>query len=152
MNPKSWINMIFNIWITELLSFFLFPILDDISKAVYFYGPMGVTVVCNIILFISTALKILQHKRDTATQLKGSDSRRHDDHKQWFVNFNYFLNLGFIRFQIKTIVHALLYYSILFIMQYLALQSDNLSDCSLEVLTFMECLCVKICIFGSKNI
>ncbi|XP_011307422.1 uncharacterized protein [Fopius arisanus] len=57
---------------------------DEISKAVYFYGPMGVTVVCNIILFISTAMKILQHKRDTATQLKGIDSRRHDDNKQWF--------------------------------------------------------------------
>ncbi|XP_028981831.1 G-protein coupled receptor Mth2 [Diachasma alloeum] len=57
---------------------------DEISKAVYFYGPMGVTVVCNIFLFISTALKILQHKRDTATQLKGIDSRRHDDNKQWF--------------------------------------------------------------------
>ncbi|XP_063973107.1 G-protein coupled receptor Mth2-like isoform X3 [Diachasmimorpha longicaudata] len=57
---------------------------DEISKAVYFYGPMGVTVVCNIVLFISTALKILQHKRDTETQLKGIDSRRHDDNKQWF--------------------------------------------------------------------
>ncbi|XP_003703117.2 putative G-protein coupled receptor Mth-like 3 isoform X2 [Megachile rotundata] len=54
------------------------------AKAIYFYGPMGVTVVCNICLFISTALKIVRHKKDTAHHLKGTDSRRHDDNKQWF--------------------------------------------------------------------
>ncbi|XP_043522793.1 G-protein coupled receptor Mth2-like isoform X1 [Frieseomelitta varia] len=54
------------------------------ARAVYFYGPMGVTVFCNICLFISTALKIVQHKKNTAQQLKGTDSRRHDDNKQWF--------------------------------------------------------------------
>ncbi|KAL7305228.1 hypothetical protein TKK_0002613 [Trichogramma kaykai] len=54
------------------------------AKAIYFYGPMGVTVVCNIFLFIMTAIKILRHKKDTARHLKGSDSRRHDDNKQWF--------------------------------------------------------------------
>ncbi|XP_076649672.1 G-protein coupled receptor Mth2 isoform X1 [Halictus rubicundus] len=56
----------------------------DEAKAIYFYVPMGVTVVCNICLFISTALKIVQHKKDTANHLKGVDSRRHDDNKQWF--------------------------------------------------------------------
>ncbi|KAK9296344.1 hypothetical protein QLX08_009666 [Tetragonisca angustula] len=54
------------------------------ARAAYFYGPMGVTVFCNICLFISTALKIVQHKKNTAQQLKGMDSRRHDDNKQWF--------------------------------------------------------------------
>lgn len=54
------------------------------ARAIYFYGPMGVTVFCNVCLFISTALKIVQHKKNTAQQLKGMDSRRHDDNKQWF--------------------------------------------------------------------
>ncbi|XP_044003329.1 G-protein coupled receptor Mth2-like isoform X4 [Aphidius gifuensis] len=57
---------------------------DEVSKAVYFYGPMGITVICNIILFISTALKIRQHKKNTSKQLGGMDSRRHDANKQWF--------------------------------------------------------------------
>ncbi|XP_057321002.1 G-protein coupled receptor Mth2-like isoform X6 [Microplitis mediator] len=56
----------------------------DAAKAIYFYGPMGVTVVCNIILFVSTAIKIVNHKKETAHHLKGIDSHRHDDNKQWF--------------------------------------------------------------------
>ncbi|XP_018302659.1 G-protein coupled receptor Mth2 [Mycetomoellerius zeteki] len=56
----------------------------DEARALYFYGPMGVTVLCNICLFISTALKIVRHKKDTAHHLRGSESRRHDDNKQWF--------------------------------------------------------------------
>ncbi|CAK9829486.1 G-protein coupled receptor Mth2 [Anthophora retusa] len=56
----------------------------DKAKAIYFYGPMGVTVLCNICLFVSTALKIVRHKKDTAHHLKSVDSRRHDDNKQWF--------------------------------------------------------------------
>lgn len=56
----------------------------DPAKALYFYGPMGITVVCNICLFISTALKIVRHKKDTAHHLRSSESRRHDDNKQWF--------------------------------------------------------------------
>ncbi|KAL0103540.1 hypothetical protein PUN28_017664 [Cardiocondyla obscurior] len=45
---------------------------------------MSVTVICNICLFISTALKIVRHKQDTAHHLRSSESRRHDDNKQWF--------------------------------------------------------------------
>ncbi|XP_011696771.1 PREDICTED: G-protein coupled receptor Mth2-like [Wasmannia auropunctata] len=56
----------------------------DEARAIYFYGPMSVTVICNICLFISTALKIVRHKKDTAHHLRGSESRRHDDNKQWF--------------------------------------------------------------------
>ncbi|XP_033311815.1 G-protein coupled receptor Mth2-like isoform X2 [Bombus bifarius] len=54
------------------------------ARAIYFYAPMGATVFCNICLFISTALKIVRHKKNTAQQLKSIDSRRHDDNKQWF--------------------------------------------------------------------
>ncbi|XP_072750318.1 probable G-protein coupled receptor Mth-like 3 isoform X2 [Anoplolepis gracilipes] len=56
----------------------------DAARALYFYGPMSITVVCNICLFISTALKIVRHKKDTAHHLRSSESRRHDDNKQWF--------------------------------------------------------------------
>ncbi|XP_070162887.1 G-protein coupled receptor Mth2 isoform X2 [Polyergus mexicanus] len=56
----------------------------DAARALYFYGPMGITVFCNICLFISTALKIVRHKKDTALHLRSSESRRHDDNKQWF--------------------------------------------------------------------
>ncbi|XP_046427059.1 G-protein coupled receptor Mth2-like isoform X2 [Neodiprion fabricii] len=56
----------------------------EMAKAYYFYIPMGLTVLCNIILFILTAAKIIQHKKNTAHQLKGTESRRHDDNKQWF--------------------------------------------------------------------
>lgn len=74
----------------------------DKAKAIYFYGPMGVTVFCNICLFVSTALKIVQHKKDTAHHLKGADSRRHDDNRQWFVLLflSNFMN-------IKLLLHAL---------------------------------------------
>lgn len=60
---------------------------------------MGITVLCNICLFISTALKIRQHGKDTAQHLRGIDSRRHDDNKQWFVFFfvyNIFNHLSII--------------------------------------------------------
>ncbi|XP_032664895.1 G-protein coupled receptor Mth2-like isoform X3 [Odontomachus brunneus] len=56
----------------------------DNAKGLYFYLPMSITVICNIFLFISTALKIIRHKKDTAHQLRSSESRRHDDNKQWF--------------------------------------------------------------------
>ncbi|XP_044585426.1 G-protein coupled receptor Mth2-like isoform X2 [Cotesia glomerata] len=55
----------------------------DAARAIYFYGPMGVTVVCNIILFIATAMKIVHHKKETA-HLNRDDNRRHNDNKQWF--------------------------------------------------------------------
>lgn len=58
------------------------------ARAIYFYGPMSVTVICNICLFISTALKIVRHKKDTAQHLRSSESRRHDDNKQWFAFFS----------------------------------------------------------------
>lgn len=63
------------------------------AKFIYFYGPMGVTVICNICLFILTAVKIVRHKKETARQLKGSDSKRHDDNKQWYVNMYTCLHL-----------------------------------------------------------
>jgi hypothetical protein len=44
----------------------------------YFFGPIGVLVLCNIILFVITAFKIINLKRETR-MLKGEESKRHDD-------------------------------------------------------------------------
>ncbi|XP_051170360.1 G-protein coupled receptor Mth2-like isoform X2 [Leptopilina boulardi] len=57
---------------------------EELAKGIYFYCPMGVTVLTNICLFISTSIKISKHKKDTTCHLKSSESRRHDDSKQWF--------------------------------------------------------------------
>ncbi|XP_015110208.1 G-protein coupled receptor Mth2 isoform X2 [Diachasma alloeum] len=65
---------------------------DDISESIFLYCPMAITVMCNISLFISTTIKILRQKRETASQLERKDSRRHDD-KQWF---NLYLKLFII--------------------------------------------------------
>jgi len=44
----------------------------------YFYGPIGVLLLCNSIFFITTAVKIISLKRETRV-LKGEESRRHAD-------------------------------------------------------------------------
>ncbi|XP_063222229.1 G-protein coupled receptor Mth2-like isoform X1 [Bacillus rossius redtenbacheri] len=56
------------------------------AEAAYFYGPMGLIVLCNIVLFVLTALRIVKLKKETA-MLKGEESRRHDveENKQRFV-------------------------------------------------------------------
>lgn len=63
---------------------------DDVTLLAYFYGPVGVIVICNIFLFILTAIRIAQLKRETA-MLKGTDSRRHDDDNR--QRFNLYLKL-----------------------------------------------------------
>jgi hypothetical protein len=50
----------------------------DIAVLAYFFGPIGVLVLCNIILFITTALKIRKLKRETR-MLQGEESKRHDN-------------------------------------------------------------------------
>ncbi|XP_032665102.1 G-protein coupled receptor Mth2-like isoform X1 [Odontomachus brunneus] len=56
----------------------------DVARGLYFFLPMSITLICNIFLFIFTALEIVRHKKNTTHQLKSSESRRHDDDKQWF--------------------------------------------------------------------
>ncbi|XP_032664930.1 uncharacterized protein LOC116841284 isoform X2 [Odontomachus brunneus] len=56
------------------------------ARSLYFYLPMSITVICNIFLFISTALKIVRYQKETtAQQLKSLESKRHTDNKQWFL-------------------------------------------------------------------
>ncbi|XP_032665065.1 G-protein coupled receptor Mth2-like [Odontomachus brunneus] len=63
------------------------------ANSLYFFLPIGITVICNIFLFIFTALKIVQQKKDMAHQQKSSESRRHDYNKQ---RFNLYLKLFII--------------------------------------------------------
>lgn len=60
---------------------------------------MGITIICNICLFISTALKIVRHKKDTAHHLRGSESRRHDDNKQWSDKYYRYITILLMRRQ-----------------------------------------------------
>ncbi|XP_069703709.1 G-protein coupled receptor Mth2-like [Periplaneta americana] len=63
----------------------------DTAILAYFFGPIGVLVLCNIVLFITTAIKIVKLKRETR-MLKGSESKRHDDEANR-QRFNLYLKL-----------------------------------------------------------
>ncbi|CAG9786891.1 unnamed protein product [Diatraea saccharalis] len=51
------------------------------SKLIYFYGPIVVLCLANMVFFILTAVKITQIKKQTAV-LKSKESSRHDQHKK----------------------------------------------------------------------
>ncbi|KAK9871569.1 hypothetical protein WA026_012950 [Henosepilachna vigintioctopunctata] len=63
---------------------------NGIPELLYFYGPMGIIIILNVVLFTLTAFKIRQVKKDTA-MLKHSESKRHSDDDQ--QNFNLYLKL-----------------------------------------------------------
>nr|CAD7459775.1 unnamed protein product [Timema tahoe] len=57
------------------------------GQLVYFYIPIGVLVITNVLFFALTAVKIIQLKKETA-MLKGRESKRHDEdenNKQRFI-------------------------------------------------------------------
>ncbi|XP_032664923.1 G-protein coupled receptor Mth2-like [Odontomachus brunneus] len=56
-----------------------------VATQLYFYLPVGIIIICNFFLFISTTLKLEQHKNDTADLLRNSESSSHNDNKQWFI-------------------------------------------------------------------
>lgn len=43
---------------------------------------MGATIISNVCFFIATTLTILYQNRDTAHQLRDSESQRHNENKQ----------------------------------------------------------------------
>ncbi|KAL3275853.1 hypothetical protein HHI36_020594 [Cryptolaemus montrouzieri] len=63
---------------------------NGMPQLLYFYGPMGLIIIFNVVLFTMTALKIRQVKKDTA-MLKHSESKRHSDDDQ--QNFYLYLKL-----------------------------------------------------------
>jgi len=56
---------------------------------------MGITIFCNILLFVSTALTIAHYKKNTDQHLKNSANKGYDDKKQWFAlrHIKYFINV-----------------------------------------------------------
>ncbi|XP_045461962.1 G-protein coupled receptor Mth2-like isoform X4 [Harmonia axyridis] len=63
---------------------------DGLPMLLYFYGPMGILIISNVLLFALTALRIRKVKKDTA-MLKHSGSKRHSDDEQ--QNFNLYFKL-----------------------------------------------------------
>ena len=55
-----------------------FLLLTGYSKLVYFYGPITILFVINVILFTLTALKIAAIKKETSVVLKSKESGTHD--------------------------------------------------------------------------
>ncbi|XP_011068220.1 PREDICTED: G-protein coupled receptor Mth2-like [Acromyrmex echinatior] len=58
---------------------------ENIAKSLYFYVPMSITIVSNVFFFICTTLTILHQKIHTASELRDSESKRHDENKQRYI-------------------------------------------------------------------
>lgn len=54
----------------------MFNIVGEFPNLLYFYGPMGVIITLNVVLFVITAWKIKEIQKDTA-MLRKDDSKRH---------------------------------------------------------------------------
>ncbi|EZA52889.1 putative G-protein coupled receptor Mth-like protein [Ooceraea biroi] len=99
---------------------------ERVARTYYFYIPVGITIVCNICLFISTALTIARHKKDTDQHLRNStETRRQDENKQWFVLItilNYtILKKNFTKFKMYLKLFILM--GIIWIMEIIAVHS-----------------------------
>ncbi|XP_050546919.1 G-protein coupled receptor Mth2-like isoform X2 [Daktulosphaira vitifoliae] len=65
------------------------------ATLIYFYGPIGVILLANSLMFIHTALMILKHMRE-AKVLQGSESKKSVDHEKqkFLLYFKLFLVMG----------------------------------------------------------
>ncbi|KYN26781.1 G-protein coupled receptor Mth2 [Trachymyrmex cornetzi] len=63
---------------------------ENEAKTLYFYVPIGVTIISNIYFFIRTTLTILYQKIQIANLLRDYEIIRHDENKQ---RFNMYLKL-----------------------------------------------------------
>ncbi|KYN16574.1 G-protein coupled receptor Mth2 [Trachymyrmex cornetzi] len=63
---------------------------ENEAKTLYFYVPMGLTIISNVFFFVCTTLTILNQKMNTASELSNSEGTRHDENKQ---RFNMYLKL-----------------------------------------------------------
>lgn len=60
---------------------YLYLILADSALLLYFYGPIGILLLSNLLMFIYTAIMIINHMND-AKVLKGSESNKNVDHEK----------------------------------------------------------------------
>ncbi|XP_028048018.2 G-protein coupled receptor Mth2 isoform X1 [Monomorium pharaonis] len=63
---------------------------NDRAKTIYFYVPIGATVISNICFFIATTVTITHQNKRTAKKLRDSESKRNNENKQ---RFNMYLKL-----------------------------------------------------------
>ncbi|XP_034252525.1 G-protein coupled receptor Mth2-like [Thrips palmi] len=64
------------------------------AKYAYFRGPAAVLLLCNVGLFVHTAIRIVQLRRETRA-LKGAESKRHSDERhRYFVYLKLFVTMG----------------------------------------------------------
>jgi hypothetical protein len=64
-----------------LFHFLLIYISAKLAMLIYFYGPMGILLFSNLLMFIHTAIVIIKHMRD-AKVLRGSESQKNVDHEK----------------------------------------------------------------------
>ncbi|XP_070518974.1 G-protein coupled receptor Mth2-like [Cardiocondyla obscurior] len=57
---------------------------EDDAKTIYFYIPVGATIIINICFFIATTITLLCQNIRTAHQLRNSESERHNENTQRF--------------------------------------------------------------------
>ncbi|EZA60431.1 G-protein coupled receptor Mth2 [Ooceraea biroi] len=82
---------------------------DRIARTYYFYLPVGITIVCNIFLFISTAVTMARHKKDT-DQLRSAENKCHNDNKKWFIMYLKLFTLMGVTWVMEIVaVHAWLF-------------------------------------------
>ncbi|KAL0115654.1 hypothetical protein PUN28_010876 [Cardiocondyla obscurior] len=77
---------------------------EDDAKTIYFYIPVGATIIINICFFIATTITLLCQNIRTAHQLRNSESERHNENTQsnLIQLIYYFLRLICYRFFIIT--------------------------------------------------
>ncbi|EFN63266.1 hypothetical protein EAG_01531 [Camponotus floridanus] len=63
------------------------------ASQLYFYVPQSVCIISSICLSIYTTLKIMRNEKDTARDLRNSDSRFYNDNKRWFVDKHFYINV-----------------------------------------------------------
>ncbi|KAG5340114.1 MTH2 protein, partial [Acromyrmex heyeri] len=68
---------------------------ENEAITLYFYVPISIIIISNVFFFICTTLTILQQKIHTASELRDSESKRHDENKQRFsVYLKLFVVMG----------------------------------------------------------
>lgn len=64
-----------------LFNYLIIYILAYSATLIYFYGPIGILLFSNLLMFIHTAIMIVKHMND-ARVLSGSESQKNVDHEK----------------------------------------------------------------------
>ena len=69
--------MIFN-----LTYYYYYYVSDHKQSAIYFYLPIGITMIFNLLFFIFTTFKIVRLQLQSNAFLNSNESRRHNETKE----------------------------------------------------------------------